>query len=105
MGGLSIYSTSDVINYAFIASRLPTSSLQAKMLTNCDVSFPSPTFERVIGLFWFLCSSNVLFLNDEPHAPNFLLTIPIEGLRAENESSPVAIYFMLKTFYSFIHRK
>ena len=72
MGGLGIYSAGDVINYAFLASRLQTSSLQAKFLAKNDISFLGPTFERAIGLFQVLCGSNVVSLNDEPLAPHMM---------------------------------
>ena len=72
MGRLGIYSAGDVINYAFLTSRLKTSSLQAKILAYSDVSSLDPTFERALGLFRVLCSSNAISLNDEPVAPHMI---------------------------------
>src|SRR5688572_28031441 len=72
MGGLGIYSVGDVINYAFLASRLQTSLLQAKILAHSDVSSLGSTFERALGLFQVLCGSNAISLNDEPAAPQMM---------------------------------
>ena len=65
MGGVGIYSAGDVINYAFLASRLQTSLLQAKILANCDLSSLGSAFERALSLFRDLCGSNAFYLNDE----------------------------------------
>ena len=58
MGGLGIFLTGDVINYAFLASRLQTNLLQAKILAKR---------ESVV-----LCGSNALSLNDEFAAPHMM---------------------------------
>jgi hypothetical protein len=121
MGGLGIFAAGDVINYAFLASRLQTSSLQARILANSDLHSLGWAFERALGVFRVVCGSNAFSLNDEsaaphmmkklaeayfnvvennlvssymltprqiailsstrePHAQDFLLTIPIDGL-------------------------
>ena len=66
------FSVGDVINYAFLASHLKTSSLQAKILANCDLSTPGATFKWALSLFRILCGSNTFSLNDEPVAPQMM---------------------------------
>ena len=68
MGGFGIFSAGDVINYAFLASRLQTCLLQAKIL-DCDLSSPGSAFQRALALFRIFCGSNAFCLNDEPVAP------------------------------------
>ena len=64
MGGLGIRSAGDVINYSFLTSRLQISSLQAKILANSDLSSLGSAFERALGAFRALCTSNAFSLND-----------------------------------------
>ena len=72
MGGLGIFAAGDVINYAFLASRLQTSSLQARILANSDLHSLGPTFERALCVFRVDCGSNAFSLNDESAAPHMM---------------------------------
>ena len=69
MRRLGIFSAGDVINYAFLVSRLQINSLQAKSLANSDLATLGMTFEHALGVFCVLCGSNALSLNDESAAP------------------------------------
>ena len=69
MGGLVIYSESDVINYAFLASHLRNDSLQAKILGNSDLSSMGPTFDWALAYSHDLCGSNAFFLHDKTAGP------------------------------------
>ena len=72
MVGLGIYSASDVINYVFLASRLQTNSLQAKILANRVISSLGFAFERALGAFRVLCGSNAFSLNHGSAAPHMM---------------------------------
>ena len=69
MGGLGIDSAGDSINYAFLASRFQTDSLQAQILANSDLSSRGSAFVRALATFHALCSPDAFSLNDEPIAP------------------------------------
>nr|GEY26945.1 hypothetical protein [Tanacetum cinerariifolium] len=47
-GGLGIYSTCDVLNYAFIASRLQSDSLQTKLLRHVGIVVSGSTLEEAL---------------------------------------------------------
>ncbi|GKG46928.1 hypothetical protein Tco_0504125, partial [Tanacetum coccineum] len=55
-GGLGIYSTGDVLNYAFIASRLQSATLQSatlqtKLLRDVGIVVPGSTFDDALCVF------------------------------------------------------
>ncbi|GKA91141.1 hypothetical protein Tco_0813011 [Tanacetum coccineum] len=50
-GGLSIYSAGDVLNYAFIASRLQSATLQTKLLRDVGIVAPGSTFDEALCVF------------------------------------------------------
>ena len=72
IGGLGIYSAGDVVNYAFLASRLQTNSLQAKILANNDLPSLGSAFERALSVFRVLCGSNAFSFNNESAAPHMM---------------------------------
>ena len=72
MGGFGIYSASDVVNYAFLAYRLQTSSLQAKILSNSVLPSLGPAFEWALSVFYVLYDSNAFSLNDEFVSPHMI---------------------------------
>lgn len=62
MGGLGIYAARDVINYAFLTSRLQTSLLQAKILINNDLlSWVQLSNVRLVSFGFFV--AQMLFLS------------------------------------------
>ena len=72
MGVLGIFLAGDVIDYAFLASRLQIDSLQARILANSDLPSLGLTFERALGVFRVLCGSNAFSLNDKSAAPHMM---------------------------------
>ncbi|GKC48715.1 hypothetical protein Tco_1071460, partial [Tanacetum coccineum] len=50
-GGLGIYSAGDVLNYAFLASRLQSAGLQTKLLRHSDIKTSGSTFDNALSAF------------------------------------------------------
>ncbi|GKD39597.1 hypothetical protein Tco_1259804 [Tanacetum coccineum] len=50
-GGLGVYSTGDVLNYAFLASQLQSVRLQTKLLRHTDIVASRPNFDDVLHVF------------------------------------------------------
>ncbi|GJT07813.1 hypothetical protein Tco_0842275 [Tanacetum coccineum] len=50
-GGLGIYSAGDVLNYAFIASRLQSDTLQTKLLRHVGIVASGSTFDEALCVF------------------------------------------------------
>ncbi|GKA11029.1 hypothetical protein Tco_0690462 [Tanacetum coccineum] len=59
-GGLGVYSAGDVLNYAFLASRLQSASLQTKLLQHSGIVAFGPAFEDS------LCGFNKIDLLSNP---------------------------------------
>ncbi|GJX26859.1 hypothetical protein Tco_0233155 [Tanacetum coccineum] len=70
-GGLGVYSAGDVLNYAFLASRLQSVGLQTKLLRHTGID--SPSFFGILMALW---TSQM-----EDHTSDWLRTVPISGLR------------------------
>ncbi|GJU86216.1 hypothetical protein Tco_1293762 [Tanacetum coccineum] len=49
--GLGVYSTCDVLNYSFLASRLQSARLQTKLLRHFDIATFGPAFENALSAF------------------------------------------------------
>nr|GEV56662.1 integrase, catalytic region, zinc finger, CCHC-type, peptidase aspartic, catalytic [Tanacetum cinerariifolium] len=49
--GLGVYSVGDVLNYAFLASRLKSASLQTKLLQHSDIVTPGIAFDNALNAF------------------------------------------------------
>ncbi|GJW24453.1 hypothetical protein Tco_0038264, partial [Tanacetum coccineum] len=50
-GGLGVYSAGDVLNYAFVASRLQSATLQTKLLRHVGIVASGPTFDDALCVF------------------------------------------------------
>ncbi|GKD18350.1 hypothetical protein Tco_1207508 [Tanacetum coccineum] len=50
-GGLGVYSAGDVLNYAFIASRLQSAALQTKLLRHVGIVAYGSTFDDALSVF------------------------------------------------------
>ncbi|GKD08356.1 hypothetical protein Tco_1188041 [Tanacetum coccineum] len=50
-GGLGVYSADDVLNYAFLASRLQYASLQSKLLRHSNIVTSGPAFDNALSAF------------------------------------------------------
>ncbi|KAL6546855.1 hypothetical protein OROMI_022576 [Orobanche minor] len=60
LGGLGIYTTMDVRQYAFIASRLQSGGLQAKLLGPSGITSFGPAFDGALFLFNETTGSDIL---------------------------------------------
>ncbi|GJW54575.1 putative reverse transcriptase domain-containing protein [Tanacetum coccineum] len=72
--GLGVYSTGDVLNYAFLASRLQSTSLQTKQLRHSDIITSGPAFDNALNAF------NTKIEIDILSNPSELRVVPISGL-------------------------
>ncbi|GJR84358.1 hypothetical protein Tco_0155143 [Tanacetum coccineum] len=50
-GGLGVYSAGDVLNYAFLASRLQSAGLQTKLLRHTGIVSHGPIFDDALSVF------------------------------------------------------
>ncbi|GKB45517.1 hypothetical protein Tco_0896270, partial [Tanacetum coccineum] len=50
-GGLGVYSAGDVLNYAFLASRLHSAGLQTKILRHTGIAASEPIFDDALSVF------------------------------------------------------
>ncbi|GKB50045.1 putative reverse transcriptase domain-containing protein [Tanacetum coccineum] len=50
-GGLGVYSAGDVLNYAFLASRLQSAGLQTKLLRHTSIVSIGPIFDDALSVF------------------------------------------------------
>nr|GEW68515.1 hypothetical protein [Tanacetum cinerariifolium] len=50
-GGLGVYSAGDVLNYAFLASRLQSADLQTKLLRHTGIVSPGSIFDDALSVF------------------------------------------------------
>nr|GEZ80487.1 hypothetical protein [Tanacetum cinerariifolium] len=71
-GGLGIYSAGDVLNYAFIASRLQSDSLQTKLLRHVSIVASGFTFEEALCVFNNAMGIDFLSNPSEVAAPNLM---------------------------------
>ena len=62
MNGLGIFSAGDIINYAFVASRLQISSLQVGILANSDLTSLARLLNRLLVSSMFFVAAT-LFLS------------------------------------------
>ncbi|GKB63474.1 putative reverse transcriptase domain-containing protein [Tanacetum coccineum] len=73
LGGLSILSAGDIIQYTFLASRLHTSNLQADiLLKTCIVSYG---FQNALDAFNHICNVDILFITTSASAPQMMKTL------------------------------
>nr|GEV87771.1 hypothetical protein [Tanacetum cinerariifolium] len=61
-GGLDVYSAGDVLNYAFLASRLQSAALQTKLLRHVGIVASGSTFDDALSVF--NTSMRVYFLSN-----------------------------------------
>ncbi|GKE20921.1 nucleotide-binding alpha-beta plait domain-containing protein, partial [Tanacetum coccineum] len=85
LGGLGILSAGDISKYAFLASRLQTSALQAKILMKSGIDSEGSSFKHAFDAFNTTCNIDalsvfILSCIRASHAHDFLFTIPIDGL-------------------------
>ncbi|GKD99769.1 hypothetical protein Tco_1387753 [Tanacetum coccineum] len=71
-GGLGVYATCDVLNYAFIASRLQSASLQTKLLRHSGIVAYGPTFDDSFCVFNTKMKTDLLSNPSEIAAPKLV---------------------------------
>ncbi|GJU06420.1 hypothetical protein Tco_1122850 [Tanacetum coccineum] len=69
-GGLGVYSTGDVLNYAFLASRLQCVALQTKRLRHVGIVASGSTFVDALCVFNTYMEIDLLSNHSEIAAPN-----------------------------------
>ncbi|GJW82470.1 hypothetical protein Tco_0146445 [Tanacetum coccineum] len=89
-GGLGVYSTSDVLNYAFIPSRLQSTALQTKLLRHVGIVTSGSTFDDALCVFNNAMEIDFLSTPSEVAAPKLMkkmTDIYFTGVTKDAESS------------------
>ncbi|GJY97152.1 putative reverse transcriptase domain-containing protein [Tanacetum coccineum] len=71
-GGLGVYSAGDVLNYAFLASRLQSASLQTKLLRHSDIVSSGLAFDNALNAFNVKMEIDLLSNPSEIAAPKLM---------------------------------
>nr|GEX28595.1 hypothetical protein [Tanacetum cinerariifolium] len=71
-GGLGVYSAGDVLNYAFLASRLQYVGLQTKLLRHTGIVASGPTFDDALSVFTTSMEADLLSNPSEIAAPKLM---------------------------------
>ncbi|GJU02808.1 reverse transcriptase domain-containing protein [Tanacetum coccineum] len=71
-GGLGVYSAGDVLNYAFLASRLQSADLQTKLLRHTSIVSPGPIFDDALSVFNTSIETDLLSNPSEIVAPKLM---------------------------------
>ncbi|GKB01714.1 hypothetical protein Tco_0829758 [Tanacetum coccineum] len=71
-GGLGVYCASDVLNYAFLASRLQSTSLQTKLLRHSSIVASGPAFNDALCAFNTKMETDLLSNASEITAPKLM---------------------------------
>ncbi|GJT81213.1 zinc finger, CCHC-type containing protein [Tanacetum coccineum] len=89
-GGLGVYSAGDVLNYAFLASRLQSAGLQTKLLRHTSIVSPGPIFDEALSVFNTSMETDLLsnpseiattkLMKKMDHTSDWLRTVIISGL-------------------------
>ncbi|GJX26536.1 hypothetical protein Tco_0232832 [Tanacetum coccineum] len=71
-GGIGVYSAGDVLNYAFLASRLQSANLQTKLLRHTGIVSPGPIFDDALSVFNTSMETDLLSNLSEIAAPKLM---------------------------------
>ncbi|GKE34059.1 reverse transcriptase domain-containing protein, partial [Tanacetum coccineum] len=71
-GGLGVYLAGDVLNYAFLASRLPSAGLQSKLLRHTGIIASGPNFNDALCVFNTSMETDFLSNPSEIAAPKLM---------------------------------
>ncbi|GJZ35077.1 putative reverse transcriptase domain-containing protein, partial [Tanacetum coccineum] len=71
-GGIGVYSAGDVLNYAFLASRLQSVGLQNKLLRHTGIVASGPLFEDALSVFNTSMETDLLSNPSEITAPKLM---------------------------------
>ncbi|GKF58503.1 hypothetical protein Tco_0172040, partial [Tanacetum coccineum] len=69
LGGLGILSAGDIIQYAFLASRLHTSNLQADILSKTSIVSHGSSFQNALDAFNHICNVDIISITTSDVAP------------------------------------
>nr|GEZ94088.1 hypothetical protein [Tanacetum cinerariifolium] len=75
LGGLGILLAGDIIQYAFLASRLQTSALQANILMKTGTESHGSSFQHALDAFITTCNVDVLSITTCTPAPQMMKTL------------------------------
>ncbi|GJV46420.1 reverse transcriptase domain-containing protein [Tanacetum coccineum] len=75
LGGLGILSAGDLIRYAFLASRLHTSNLQANILSRTGIMSHGSSLQNALDAFNDICNVDILFVTTSASAPQMMKTL------------------------------
>ncbi|GJY65899.1 putative reverse transcriptase domain-containing protein [Tanacetum coccineum] len=75
LGGLGILSAGDIIQYAFLASRLQSSTLQTKILMKTGIESQGSSFKHALDVFNTICNLDVLSVTTCTSAPHMMKTL------------------------------
>ena len=75
LGGLGILSAGDIIQYAFLASRMQTSDLQEKILAKTGIATHGPSFQHALDKFNATCNTDFLNATGGALAPQMMKTL------------------------------
>ncbi|GKC82101.1 hypothetical protein Tco_1137818 [Tanacetum coccineum] len=75
LGGLGILPARDIIHYAFLASRLQTSTLQDKIMSKTCIVSHGSSFQYAIDVFNATCNVDVLSVTTDASAPHMMKTL------------------------------
>ncbi|GKA11986.1 putative reverse transcriptase domain-containing protein [Tanacetum coccineum] len=70
--GLGVYFAGDVLNYAFLASRLQSAGLQTKLLRHTGIVSPGPNFDDALSVFNISMETDLLSSPSEIVAPKLM---------------------------------
>ncbi|GJR17908.1 putative reverse transcriptase domain-containing protein [Tanacetum coccineum] len=71
-GGFGVYCAGDVLNYAFLASRLQSAGLQTKLLRHTGIVSPGPIFDDALSVFNIAVETDLLCNPSEIAAPKLM---------------------------------
>nr|GEV51999.1 hypothetical protein [Tanacetum cinerariifolium] len=72
LGGLGILLAGDIIQYAFLVSRLQTRALQAKILMKIGIESNGSSFQHALDAFNTTCNVDVLYVTTCTSAPQMM---------------------------------
>ncbi|GKB07222.1 hypothetical protein Tco_0835506 [Tanacetum coccineum] len=75
LGGLGILSAGDIIQYAFLASRLQSSTLQTKILVKTGIESQGSSFKHALDVFNTICNIDVLSVTGCTSAPHMMKSL------------------------------
>jgi hypothetical protein len=75
LGGLGILSAGDIIQYAFLASRMQTNDLQDKILTKTGIVTHGPLSQHALDIFNTTCNTDSLTVTGGTSAPQMMKTL------------------------------